>query len=344
MDEDILSHCGDWLRPGVHLVALPWARTLAEGPIEFIEEIIIFPSGEITLASLNIQETGPNDSLAWHQSAISGVDVETFDHQTLIAFPLSFDWDALVAGSHNDHLDFIQFLSEKADALALDSIRFQLCRLDLVDTLPAKAGQIDSNHMMAGALLYNAQLKQGRIIGGAAFTHFPTRGLGLPIDRLHIPAPLDGEVGHHVTHALRLYGSLLEVEDQSLKFVQAISLLEFLSDPYSYQNFVEVKKTIARYVAKTTADYQRLLLRFKELTGNKDQQTGIERGYRTLIVHLGKRLREIVPGADARRQLFLELDGYIRPIIRHMIEHSDMDWESYVEVRRAMKPFLLPES
>lgn len=344
MDEDILSYCGAWLRPGVHLVALPWARTLAESPIEFLEEVVIFPSGEVTFDSLNIQGSGPNDSLAWHQSAFSGIDLETFDHQPLIAFPLSFDWDALVAGSHNDHLDFIQFLSEKANGLALDWIRFQLCRLDLVDTIPAKAGQIDSNHMMAGALLYNAQLKQGRIIGGSAFTHFPTRGLGLPIDHFHAAAPLDGEVGHHVAHALRLYGSLLEVEDQSLKFVQAISLLEFLSDPYRYQNFIEVKKTIARYVAKTTADYQRLLLRFKELTGNKDPQTGIERGYRTLIVHLGKQLREIVPGTNARQQLFLELDGYIRPIIGHMIEHSDMDWAAYVEVRREMKPFLLPDN
>ncbi|SEM97691.1 hypothetical protein [Bradyrhizobium sp. OK095] len=341
MDDDILAHCGAWLKPGVHLVVLPWARALVEEPIEFVEEIIIFPRGEVSFASLNIQQHGAEGSLAWYQSAASGIDLETFVDHTLIAFPLSFDWDAMHGYSHQGHLDFIGLLSEKADSLALDFIRFQLCRLDLVDTVPAKAGQIDNNHMMAGVLLYNNDIKQGCIIGGAAFTHFPTRGLGLVVDPFHAPfLPLDGEVGHQVAHALKLYGALLEVEDQSLKFVQAISLLEFLSDPYRYQKFVDVKKTVARYVAKTTEDYHNLLARFKELTGNKDPQTEIERGYRTLIVHLGKRLREILPDAGSRRELFRELDGYLRPIIGHMIEHSDMKWSSYVEVRKEMKPFL----
>jgi hypothetical protein len=71
---------------------------------------------------------------------------------------------------------------------------------------------------------YNAAGQHARIIGGAAFTHFITRGLGLPIEELPSDVfPVDGEVGHIAQHALSLYTALLEANNPTLKFIQALS-------------------------------------------------------------------------------------------------------------------------
>jgi hypothetical protein len=151
--------------------------------------------------------------------------------------------------------------------------------------------------------------------------------------------PGDGEVGHIAKHALSLYTALLEANNPTAKFVQALALLEFLAYPYEYRRFEDVKKTIARYVARTREEYMLLLERFLELTGKKDPSTQQIIGYRTRIVHIGERLDLIVRHPDDRRKLFEELDGYIRPIIDHMIQHSLWNFDDYQKIRAEMRPF-----
>jgi hypothetical protein len=149
----------------------------------------------------------------------------------------------------------------------------------------------------------------------------------------------DGEVGHIAQHALSLYTALLEANNPTFKFVQALTLLEFRADPRDYRKFEDVKKIVARYVATTREEYPRILERFWELTGKKDPTTQRVIGYRTRIVHIGERLDTIIPNPDNRRKLFEELDGYIRPIIDHMIAHSQLDFTEYLELRDKMRPF-----
>jgi hypothetical protein len=122
--------------------------------------------------------------------------------------------------------------------------------------------------------------------------------------------------------------------------MQCLALLEFLADPNDYRRFKDVAKIIARYVARTDTEYTRLLDRFFELTGKKDADTGQIIGYRTKVVHMGERIETLVPDPRARSELFLELDAYIRPVIDHMIEHSEMRFEEeYLDVRDALRPF-----
>jgi hypothetical protein len=237
-------------------------------------------------------------------------------------------------------MEFLRSLSEVVDETCLNFIRYRECRLDRVDALPARAGQVESNHMMAGALLYNAAHQKARIIGGAAFTHFVTKGLGLPIPDIEFTAfPGDGEVGHIAKHALSLYADLLEANNPTAKFIQALALLEFLAYPYEYRRFEDVKKVIARYVARTSEEHVRVLERFYELTGKKDPSTQQIIGYRTRIIHIGDRLDLIVRSPDDRRKLFEELDGYIRPVIDHMIEYSYWNFDDYQKIRAEMLPF-----
>ena len=197
--------------------------------------------------------------------------------------------------------------------------------------------------MMAGLALYSPIAAQGRIVAGAAFTHCITQGLGMMLaqyewDRL----PRDGEVGQIVHRGLRMYAEILEASNQTSKFVQAMSLMEFLAYPDQFEKFEEVKKIIARYSAKMqTPEYHRLLNRFKELTGleqtSTDPATGkVTRkhlGYRTRIVHLGVRLEQILPHRTERAALFTELQSYLRPIFDDMIRHSEMPFKEYQENR-----------
>jgi hypothetical protein len=55
------------------------------------------------------------------------------------------------------------------------------------------------------------------------------------------------------------------------------------------------------------------------------------------MVHLGERIEDIVPEAQGRRELFLELDGYIKAVMAHMIAHSEKSFDEYLLVREALR-------
>ncbi len=337
----VLRDFGAKLSPGVHLVILPVARVTLDDPIDFGGRATFYPPGFVDLPRLNvIPNRIETTSLAEHCSAVSGVTAEVIAEHTTVAFPARFDWDPFFQTSHKNHLEFVRRLSEAVDRICLDLVRYHQCRIEPVDVLPGRAGQLDNNHMMAGAILYNATRQQGRVLGGAAFTHIVTKGLGLPIESLDSEDfPTGGEVGHIVEHALSLYSGLLEVNNPTAKFVQALSLLEFLADPTAYQKFEKVKKIVGRYVARTPAEYQALLERFRQLSSLEDPVSKKQTGYRTRIVHMGDRLDALIPHPDERRRLFEELDHYIRSIINHMVKHSNLSFNEYLEIRSAMARF-----
>ena len=338
---NLLRDCGGKLKLGAHLAVMPLARVMLDVPINFGGGVHMYPAGVASLDALNVVPNRENSKkLAEYQSAASRVVQATFNDHATVAFPAEFDWDEIWSTNHTNHMRFIRWLSETVDRRCMDVIRYRQCEIDIPDALPGRAGQLDSNHMMAGALLYNPVIQEARIIGGSAFTHFITRGVGLPITTPREgDFPQDGEVGNIAAQALSLYGMMLETDNESFKFVQALSLLEFMADPDRYQNFEKVSRTVARYVTKSNDEYKRLMDRLFELTGKHDPTTKIASGYRTRIVHIGDRLDNLVPDPDERRKLFLEVDGYIRAVLDHMIRHSAWEFEDYKKVREQMKPF-----
>ncbi len=336
---NLLREVGLWLGPETHLVVMPLSRVILDSPLGFPKHTYIYPAGVAKVQMLNVLKE--HDSLARFQSQTSGVDQETFKRHATIAFPYDFDWNALWGASFRNHMEFIRLLSEQADLNCLNLVRYRLCSIDVIDSLPNRAGQLSSNNMMAGALLYNALRNEGRIIAGDAFSHIITRGLGLPMEEIEYDEFPDeeGEVGHLAQHGLALYTAMLETDNPTSRFVQALALLEFLAEPRTYIQFKEVKKIIARYVAKNNVEYTRLLDRFMELTGKTDPITGEHTGYRTRIMHIGARLQTLIPAPEQRARLFTELDGYIRPVLDHMIAHSNFTLDEYVNIREQMKPF-----
>ncbi len=326
---------------GAGLAILPISRTHVNRPTFFPGGIAFYPAGCLDLDSLGLV---PNRDRFVSQddpsSLSSGVSVDVLSKHPLIVLPCKLEWEVFRNATHRSHLELIRWLSEEIDRRCLDFIRYQLCRIEPIEALPGRAGQLDSNPIMAGALLYDPAVRDARIVGGAAFTHVLTRGLGLGLRQLDWDSfPAEGEVGHIVQHALSLYAALLEASNPTARFMQALSLLEFLAYPDEYKTFVEVKKVIARYVARDRTEYQLLLDRFLELTGKKDPASGRIIGYRTRVVHMGERIERIVPGSDRRKQLFLELDRYIRPVIDHMIQYSSLTLADYQPIREDLKPY-----
>lgn len=230
----VLRDIGAKLGPHTHLALMPIPRVhLSCDPIQYAGGVIFYPPGIVDMSGLQITSPDKNSrSLAVHLSAISGVDLDTVCQHATVAFPAPFDWASMMNTGHAGHMELIRRLSEHVDEICLDFLRYRLCSIDRLDALPGRAGQLQSNHMMASAVLYNAARCEGRIIAGSAFTHFIVRGLGLPLEPIRDDGlPGDGEVGLIARRALALYRLLLEADAQTTKLIQALALLDFMACP-----------------------------------------------------------------------------------------------------------------
>jgi len=226
-----------------HLVVMPIARIDVEWTARaYPGPVIFYPAGDVDLENLNIVANRKDStSLAEVHSHASGVDEATLREHPLVAFPYKLNWAELRSGSHLHHRELIRGLSEHVDMTCLNFVRYSQCPINTPDCLPGRAGQINTNHMMAGALLYSHVEREARIIAGDAFTHFITKGVGLPIESIdHARFPRAGEVGRIVNHAFMLYRDMLEASSSTAQFVQCLSLLEFLVDPESYTSSEKV--------------------------------------------------------------------------------------------------------
>lgn len=104
--------------------------------------------------------------------------------------------------------------------------------------------------------------------------------------------------------------------------------------------FEDVKKEISCHVAKNQQSYKKLLDRFYELTGQKDEITGEFIGLRTKIIHLGYRLEDIITDQKEIAKLFRELNGYIGKVLSDMINNSNMTWQEFINYRDMLKTSL----
>lgn len=314
---------------GWHLALLPITRVTALRPVFFPNGGAIYPVSGVRLDDLHpVHNSADSDSHPERCSAASGLTIDALQQTAVVVVPVRLEWGSLVRGSHREHLSAIRRLSELVDRTMLDFCRFQFCRLHRPDGLPAHAGQIKHQSQMAGALIYNHSLRESRLFGGAAFTHALTSGIGMPLTQLEFDQmPLDGEVGHIVDHGLSLYGSLLEASSETSKFTQAIALLEYLAFPGEYRPLQKVRAVVVRCVAGTPQEREWLTERFKNVLFGPE-------GYRTHIVHNGKRLDQLVPNARERVELLCELDSYIRAMLGDMIVNSTMRWQEYADSRK----------
>ena len=163
VEGDLLKDYADALKLGYHLAVMPVARLHLDGePVAFPRMVCFFPQGTVKLDSLGI---APNDGnsrkLAEKASYLSGIGQPVLDNNALVVFPCWFDWAAFRQAEHKAHLELIRSLSEIVDGTCFNLVRFLQCPIEPVHALPARAGQVDSNPMMSGAVVVQRRESRG---------------------------------------------------------------------------------------------------------------------------------------------------------------------------------------
>ncbi len=334
------------------VAVLPITRLVFEGPFR-VGSYFFFPPDEFDVRLLNpipplnledhrvdgmtVQLEG--SGLRKAKSAIAGLSIEVLHANPLLVFESNIDWSHFDDLSHDDDVEIVKRLSSEAEKV-LDVIRFFCCRFDLPDTLPGLVGSWEGSGQFLGALIYNPHKNESHLLSGSAVEcSIIVKGIGLQIDGpppIGPPDPKLGEVSAITAHALSLFSDVMNASNETTKYVRAMTLLEFLGSPDEFRTWRKLKGELICHFAKDKIDYLRLTERFKELTSKQDDNDP-ETGLRTLIVHHGKFLHELVPDRKKRKQLFMELQRYAERVLKDMLSHGSSTWESFSENRKELR-------
>ena len=302
------------LEAGGILCLLPVPRVEIEREIGLIGGYRLYPRGKIDMNGLRIVSSPQSEAeemqtkfehdghfnssqLSWKQSAMTGVAPSDFDKHALIVFASDMDMDMLFEGNHEDHRRLIADHAYDAER-AMDTVRFDFCRMDLPATLPGRVGTLGIGSSFSTELFYSLGDHESYILGCENVTHLISCGLGLEFEcSPSIQNIGNGEVGHIVRRALAMFSEALESNSETDKFVRAMSTMEFIAGGGEYLNMKKAKTNIGAHCASDKTDYLSICERFRRLTSISEEGTGLQLGYRTLIVHMGKRLEQIIENA-----------------------------------------------
>ena len=339
----------DIAAPGERLCLLPLSRVHVEEPTWISEKVALLPPDALdgnTLRTVGWPERDfqqsvkggglvalEGDALHWVKSGATRIDLPRFFGSALLALSAEIDWDAfLLPESHEAHLEMLAAAMDKAER-TMDLIRFENCRMGLPDVLPGRAGLLGDTGFCAG-LFYAPEDHESYIIAGKILTHQLIAGIGLDLSGSPGVRPIGGgETGAVARHALRLYSEALEAATETSRFVQLLSLLEFLAAPDDYVPMKRAKRAIARQIARDRADYDAILQDFFYLTSEGGAAKGPKQGLRHNIVHLGKRLEDLAD-KEERQAIFQRLARYVGATIAQLRARADEDW-SAIETLRA---------
>jgi hypothetical protein len=349
------------LEAGMTLCLLPVPRIKIENESILLDKFRLYPCGEIDLDSLRIVSYPKQEfedieakfkfevdgrqviqvqqpELTWYQSGATKITPADFNQHALIAFASDLKMDRIFEGNHEVHKKIIADHAYEAER-AMDTVRFDFCRMDLPATLPGRVGTLGIGSSFSTELFYSLVDHESYILGCENVTHLISCGLGLEFESSpSIQNIGSGEVGHIVRRALAMFSEALESNSETDKFVRAMSAIEFIAGGGEYLNMKKVKTQIGAHCASDKADYLSICKKFHRLTSITEEGTGLQLGYRTLIVHMGKRLEQIIESTVERKKLFQELQHYISKSIDDLLQFSNDSWivvEAYRSQRLA---------
>jgi hypothetical protein len=284
------------------------------------------------------------DTLRRFCSTTTGISNEALLVSTLAVLAVDTDWQAFSTQTHAEDVALLETLSARAFR-SLDFVRFLFCQLNLPDTLPGIPGCWDTPSGFLGAAVLGP-VGSGRLLGGRKTGSAMVEGLGLELNASQILAigtdesstvirSLDcgGEIGSAARRGMRMLSRAMHSNSDTLKFIAAMSLFEYLATGAQFSHFDKVRSRIQSHVARSRAEYLDLGKRFKELISKEDG--GRKVGYRHRIVHEGAFLEEILPAVDARKALFGELDRYAGIVIGDMCRSASFSWDQLESWRKA---------
>lgn len=351
MSDRLIGDLIEMLAEGEQLCLLPIARVLVEDADWLSPDVGLFPPESLQPDLLRVvswpehdfqQSFGRarpgagvmlgGDALHWSKSGATRIDLPDFFASALLAFPVALDWDAFLApSSHEAHLDMLAAAMERVERV-MDLVRFEQCNAWTPQKLPGRAGLLAETNFCAG-LFYAPRDHESYIIAGQILTHQIIAGIGLDLTGHVTVEPLaNGDVGSIARHALRLYGEALEAGTETSRFVQMMSLIEFLADPAEHMVMAKVKKQIGRQIARDRSDYDAIMQDFFYLSSEGGTASASNRGLRHNIVHRGKRLEELVDRAE-RVAVFKRLSRYAGAVIQDLRAHSAEQWNAIEALR-----------
>jgi hypothetical protein len=319
---------------GEAIVLMPITRVLVEDQLK-IGNLTIFPPGDLEIIKTDVDLLSRN-GIVTYSSRITGFSTNLFDEFATAGFSARIEWSKLQQHNHDDDITLLSQLSGFAEK-SFDLLRLRNCSLDLPDTLPGTIGAWELSAPYVGALIYFPEANKWCEIAGAASSYTTVvTGIGLDLYGCDIynppPSELDGEVGAIAAHALSLLSDAMHARNDTAKFVRTMTLLEFLGSPDEYKQWKKLKGDIACHIARSKEDY---LERLEELRSFTSMKNDLEEqiGYRTLIVHHGKFLEDILAERDKRRKLFRKLQDYCNAVISDLLVHSQMTWSEFLDLR-----------
>jgi hypothetical protein len=337
------------LQEGKILCLLPVPRVEVKREVVLLGKFRLYPKGVVDLADLHIVSYPKQEfetikarrtvhveglqvtrlaqpETAWFQSGATMITPADYNSHSLIAFTSDMPMDRIFEGNHETHKEIMATHAYEAER-AMDTVRFDFCRMDLPATLPGRAGTLGIGSSFSTELFYNLIDHESYILGCENVTHLISCGLGLEFEGdPGIQNIGNGVVGHIIRRSLAMFSEALESNSETDKFVRAMSTLEFIAGGGEFMKMKKAKTQIAAHCATDKSNYTEIRERFLRLTGLKEESSNSQLGYRTLIVHMGKRLEEILVNAEDRKKLFLELQYYISKSILDLQKFSDDAW------------------
>lgn len=319
------------------IVLMPITRVLCE-ELTCIGNLKLFPPGYFPF-QLGDSQYIQRSSLMKLQSALTGFSPELFKNLTGVGFCAQLSRESIEKNSHDADITLLSQLSGSAEK-SLDYLRLNYCQLDLPDTLPGPVGCWDMSNSYMGALIYFPSDDSWCDLAGAATSYsLVVAGIGLDLNACYVPEPpsgIDGEVGAIAAHALSLLSDAMHARNDTAKFMRCMTLLEFLGSPDEYKQWKRIKGEIACHLARDKAGYHACLEELRDFT-SQESSSGDQVGYRTLVVHHGKFVEDIIPDREDRRALFRRLQSYSQAVINDMINNADKSWEEFLEYRQEKK-------
>lgn len=223
----------------------------------------------------------------------------------------------------------------------LNILKYIYCNLGKTSMLMQRAGYI--NNIYSGIIIYYPQMEMFDFIKDKHKAKAEFIGKGLTVNLKEIEEILVshtvllksdcGELGNIAKHALQLYSNIIEANNLTNKYVQALSLIEYLSNPFKFEKMQKLKGRVISFTADNRKDYHELSERFKWLTGLENE--GREQlGLRTNIIHNGQILENLLSKPYEAEFLIKELQLYICNYLEEMFVNYKESWDFFVNLRK----------
>lgn len=314
------------------LAVLPISRCLVEERTEISRSLSLHPPGGWAGLPF-VGELPSQSSLAGAATFFSGMSRDVVESNTLVVFECNFA-DALEErSSHKDDLFLLQRVVAECEVL-LDVARFDLCRLDLPDTLPGRVGTWEQSNGASGCVFVDVKTNACRFVGGRYLVSTVTAGIGLDFDGYSptYTRRID-EVGSVIQQVLRLYRHALEASDWTSKYMHCIQLFEVLADPFqlaSANKWDRVRTRICAHLARDKDGYEQLSDRFR-FFGNIG--IGGDRGLRERVFHHGELLENVFDSSVALASLFKEIQQHLSKVVVDLMRFDGTTWQEVSEWR-----------